>query len=157
MVTPSIQEWAPFSEKPCDADQLNQRNPKGVVNSSTIPVASERCERAVCIVGWSGCQSRGLLSAAVVWSKVTVLPASICCCDETVATTLPSLSTMSVFSVAVTAAVRLFCTSVLISTVLEEPAFVARVGVVTQVPYQAMRSGSATTTNTSRYTPRWNV
>ena len=32
----------------------------------------------------------------------------------------------------------------------EEPAVVARVGVVTQVPYQAMRSGSVTTTNTSR-------
>ena len=120
------------------------------MNSSTIPVASERWDSARYIVGWSGCQSAGLLIAGVVWSNVTVLPASICCCDETVATTLPSLSTMSVFSVAVTAAARLFCTSVLIATVLEEPAFVARVGVVTQVPYQAMRSGSVTTTNTSR-------
>ena len=113
-------------------------------------MASERWDSARYIVGWSGCQSAGLLIAGVVWSNVTVLPASICCCDEMVATTLPSLSTMSVFSVAVTAAARLFCTSVLISTVLEEPAFVASVGVVTQVPYQAMCSGSVTTTNTSR-------
>ena len=45
-----------------------------------------------------------------------------------VATTLPSLSTMSVFSVAFTAVVRLFCTSVLISTVLDDPELVARVG-----------------------------
>ena len=67
-----------------------------------------------------------------------------------VATTLPSLSTMSVFSVALTAAERLFCTSVLISTVLDEPEFVASVGVVTQVPYQVTCSGSVTTTITSR-------
>src|SRR4029079_14259146 len=137
-------------ENPCDADQVNQRNPNGVVNSSTIPEASERWDRARYIVGWSGCQSPGLLTAGVVWSNVTVLPASICCCDETVATTLPSLSTMSVFSVAVTAAARPFCTSVLIATVLEEPAFVASVGVVIEVPYQAMPSGSVTTTNTFR-------
>ena len=88
--------------------------------------------------------------AGVVWSNVTVLPASICCCEEMVATTLPSLSTMSVFNVALTAAERLFCTSVLISTVLDEPELVASVGVVTQVPYQATCSGSVTTTNTSR-------
>src|SRR5512140_1673330 len=74
-----------------------------------------------------------------------------------VATTFPLLSAMSVFSVALTAAERLFCTSVLICTVLDEPEFVARVGVVTQVPYQATCSGSATTTFTSRYRPPWKV
>ena len=67
-----------------------------------------------------------------------------------VVTTLPVLSTMSVFSVALTAAERLFCTSVLISTVLDEPEFVARVVVVTQVPYQVTCSGSVMTTFTSR-------
>ena len=75
----------------------------------------------------------------------------------TVATTLPSLSTMSVLSVALTAAARLFCTSVLIDTVLDAPAFVASVGVVTHVPYQVTCSGSVTTTKTSRYRPPWNV
>ena len=49
---------------------------------------------------------------------------------------------MSVFSVALTAAERLFCTSVLIATVLDAPAFVASVGVVTHVPYQVTCSGS---------------
>ena len=62
-----------------------------------------------------------------------------------VATTLLALSTMSVFSVAVTAAERSFCTSVFISTVLDEPELVASVGVVTQVPYQVTCSGSVTT------------
>ena len=88
--------------------------------------------------------------AGVVWSKVTVAPAAICCGDETVVTTLPVVSTMSVFSVALTAAARLFCTSVLISTVPDEPEFVVNVGVVTQVPYQATCNGSVTTTNTFR-------
>ncbi len=74
-----------------------------------------------------------------------------------VVTTLPLLSTMSVFNVALTAAERLFCTSVLISTVLDEPVFVASVGVVTQVPYQVMCSGSVMTTFTSRYRPPWKV
>ena len=96
-------------------------------------------------MGWSGCHSDGLVTAGVVWSNVTVAPAAICCWDEMVVTTLPVLSTMSVFSVALTAAERLFCTSVLISTVLDEPEVVARVGVVTQVPYQVMCSGSVMT------------
>ena len=95
--------------------------------------------------------------AGVVWSNVTICPAAICCWEEIVATTLPSLSTMSVFNVALTAAERLFRTSVLIATVLDEPVFVASVGVVTQVPYQVTCSGSVTTTNTFRYSPPWKV
>ena len=57
--------------------------------------------------------------AGVVWSNVTVVFAAIICWDVTVATTLPSLSTMSVFRVALTAAARSFRTSVLIDTVLK--------------------------------------
>src|SRR5512133_2765160 len=74
-----------------------------------------------------------------------------------VVTTLPSLSTISVFRVAFTADERPFCTSVLIDTVLDEPVLLASVGVVTQVPYQATCSGSVTTTNTFRYRPPWKV
>ena len=47
--------------------------------------------------------------------------------------------------VALTAAVRSLRTSVLTFTVLDEPVLVARVGVVTQVPYQSTCSGSVTT------------
>ena len=61
------------------AVQLNQRNPKGVVKVSTVPLSSERVDTALYMVGWSGCHSEGLLIAGVVWSKVNDLPASICC------------------------------------------------------------------------------
>ena len=68
-----------MSEKPCDADQLNHRNPNGVEKVSTVPVASERYETALYMVGWSGCHSDRLVMAGVVWSNVKVFPASICC------------------------------------------------------------------------------
>ncbi len=101
-------------------------------------MSSDRYDSALYSVGWSGCQSDGLLIAGVVWSKVTVLPASICLLRRDGGDHLAVL----VDDVGLQRGVDgggavMFCTSVLISTVLDEPELVASVGVVTHVPYQA--------------------
>jgi hypothetical protein len=54
-------------------------------------------------------------------------------------------STMSVFNVQLALAERSLRISVLMFTVLAEPEFVSRVGVVTKVPYQVTCRGSVTT------------